>query len=293
MHYLTKEKFSRILLPNPFIDRVYSFEKKTKEIISHLKSEKYDFVIDLHHNLRSLNVKLNLGCPARSFDKLNFEKWLLVNFKIDRLPREHIVLRYLETVRSMGVEYDGKGLDYFIPPEEEVNVENLSTMLAEGNYIAFVLGATHATKRLPPEKSLEICRNIDQPVVLLGGMAEQAAASRIVGPNVVNLCGKLSLHQSASVVRQATKVLTHDTGLMHIAAAFHKKIVSVWGSTVPEFGMYPFYPTGMDFNTSVQVEGLSCRPCSKIGYKKCPKGHFRCMRDIPVERILSALNTDK
>lgn len=293
VHYLTKEKFSQILLPNPAIDRVYTFENKIEEVISDLKSEKYDLVVDLHHNLRSWYVKLHLGRPARSFNKLNFEKWLLVNFKIDRLPKAHIVQRYLETVRHLGVEYDGKGLDYFIPPGEEVDVENVSPMLTGGNYIAFVLAATHATKRLPPDKAIEICRHIDQPVVLLGGMAEQEAASAIVGPNVVNLCGRLSLHQSASVVRQAAAVLTHDTGLMHIAAAFHKKIVSVWGNTVPEFGMYPFYPTGMDFNTSVQVDGLSCRPCSKIGYEKCPQGHFRCMRAIPVERILSALNKSK
>lgn len=291
LHFLTKRAFEPILLPNPHIDRVFSFEKEIAEVLSRLKSEKYDLVVDLHHNLRSLRVKCALGRPARSFDKLNFEKWLLVNFKTDRLPDVHIVQRYMAAVAHLGARYDGAGLDYFIPPESEVRVSDHSPLLTEGNFIAFVLGATHATKRLPVEKAAEICRHLDQPVVLLGGKAELAASRTIVGPNVVNLCGQLSLHQSASFVRQSAKVLTHDTGLMHIAAAFRKKIVSVWGNTIPKFGMYPLYPTGMNLNTSVEVTGLPCRPCSKIGFDRCPKGHFRCMREISARMVLAALNS--
>lgn len=289
VHFLTKKAFGSLLSPNPYIDRVFTFEKEIDEVLPLLKAGHYDLIVDLHHNLRSLRLKLALGRPARSFDKLNFEKWLLVNLKVNRLPDVHIVQRYLSTVAHLGVRDDGEGLDYFIPPEEEVVVSDFSALLSEGNYIAFVLGATHATKRLPFDKMIEICRNLDQPVVLLGGKSEQATGERILGSNVVNLCGRLSLHQSASFVRQAGKVLTHDTGLMHIAAAFRKKIVSVWGNTVPSFGMYPFYPTGIHLNTSIEVEGLSCRPCSKIGFDACPKGHFRCMNDISVPAIIAAL----
>ncbi|MEM6699004.1 MAG: glycosyltransferase family 9 protein, partial [Bacteroidota bacterium] len=82
---------------------------------------------------------------------------------------------------------------------------------------------------------------------------------------------------SASVVRQAYKVITHDTGMMHIAAAFQKEILSVWGNTIPEFGMYPYYGSQKDRNTTFEVNNLSCRPCSKIGHETCPKGHFKCM----------------
>jgi ADP-heptose:LPS heptosyltransferase len=291
VHFLTKRAFEPILVPNPHIDRVFSFEKEPAEVLHLLKSENYDFVADLHHNLRSLRVKLALGRPARSFDKLNIEKWLMVNFKIDRLPDAHIVQRYLKTVEHLGVKYDGEGLDFFIPSESEVRVSDFSNLLSEGNYVAFVLGATHATKRLPPEKAAEICRHLDQPIVLLGGKAEQEAAQAILGSNVVNLCGQLSLHQSASFVRQAAKVLTHDTGLMHIAAAFRKEIISVWGNTIPKFGMYPLYPTGMDFNTSIEVQGLGCRPCSKIGFDRCPKGHFRCMNEISAVEVARFLST--
>lgn len=246
-----------------------------------LKAVGFDHVIDLHRNLRSMQVKLALRVPGRSFDKLNWEKWLMVRFKVNRLPDEHIVDRYLATALPLGIENDGQGLDYFIPAADEVD----PTTLLGGKhlpYVAFVIGAAHATKRLPTEKIISICRNIQQPVILLGGPGEKAegqAIAEAAGEHVINTCGELRLHQSASVVQQAWKVISHDTGLMHIAAAFHKDIISIWGNTIPEFGMYPYYGDQPDRNTTREVQGLSCRPCSKIGYQACPKGHFQCMME--------------
>ncbi len=289
IHFLTKRPFAAVVEPNPYVDRVFTFEKEVTECLPDLKSARYDWVIDLHHNLRSQRIKLALGRPARSFDKLNWEKWLLVNTGIDRLPDVHIVQRYMATVAHLGVKYDGQGLDYFIPPDQEVNPADLDSSLAEGNYVAFVLGATHATKRLPLEKMVDICAGIQRSIVLLGGKAEAATAQFLVGKllnqALVDVSGKCTLHQSASLVRQSAVVLTHDTGLMHIAAALRKPIVSVWGNTVPKFGMYPLYPDGMDRNNSIEVLGLRCRPCSKIGYDRCPKGHFRCMMEVDVEEV--------
>ena len=285
IHFLTKTSFAPILEANPYIDQVFSFQKEIpSEMVQRLKSARYDYIIDLHHNLRSLRLKLALGRPTRSFDKLNWEKWLLVRFKIDRMPSGHIVDRYMATVKHLGVDYDGKGLDYFIPESE--NLEKIA--LPKNPFVAFALGATHATKRLPEEKIIEICQAITEPLILLGGKAEKDLGERIsnaLGHRIQNLCGQLSLHQSAAVIRLSNKVITHDTGLMHIAAALRKPIVSVWGSTVPKFGMWPFYPTGMDLNTSVEVLGLGCRPCSKIGFDHCPQGHFKCMRDIEVSQV--------
>jgi len=284
VHFLTKSSFTGILEPNPYIDKVFSFQKEiSPKLVAQLKNEGYDEVIDLHHNLRSLRLKRSLGIPSHSFDKLNWEKWLLVNFKIDRMPKTHIVDRYLATIRHLGVFNDGAGLDYFIPETESL----AQIELPAEPFTAFAIGATHATKRLPEEKILEICQRSTLPVVLLGGKTEQEAGERIAQafPHVHNLCGRLSLHQSAAVLRACSKVITHDTGLMHIAAALRKPILSVWGSTVPKLGMWPLYPTGMDLNTSIEVAGLKCRPCSKIGFDRCPKGHFNCMHQIAVDQI--------
>ena len=93
------------------------------------------------------------------------------------------------------------------------------------------------------------------------------------------------------MLRQATVVITHDTGMMHIAAAFQKPILSVWGNTIPEFGMYPYLnETQAAKSKMVQVENLPCRPCSKIGFQECPKKHFACMNLIDVNEITDWAN---
>ncbi len=283
VHFLTKDAFASILEANPYVDRVFSFKQEVPpDLLVSLKNEQYDQVIDLHHNLRSLRLKITLGKPAHSFNKLNWEKWLLVQFKLDRMPKLHIVDRYMLTVKHLGVSYDGQGLDYFIPE----NTPKLPFELPDEPFIAFAIGATHATKRLPEAKIIELCQRIQQPIILLGGKTEQEVGARVAqaaGSHVQNRCAQLSLHQSALVAQKSSKVITHDTGLMHIAAALRKPILSIWGSTVPKFGMWPLYPTGLDLNTSVEVQGLRCRPCSKIGFDQCPKGHFKCMNALQIE----------
>jgi heptosyltransferase-2 len=122
--------------------------------------------------------------------------------------------------------------------------------------------------------------------VLLGGKEDVDVASELhkaFPTQTLNMCGKMSLNQSASIIKQSKKVITSDTGLMHIAAAYKKNIISIWGNTIPEFGMGP-YMAGDD-SQIVEVNHLSCRPCSKLGYRKCPKGHFKCMNEIDLSPI--------
>lgn len=301
IHYLTKKSFEKIVSSNPYIDHVFSIEKNISEVLTALKSMNYDYVIDLHKNLRSFQIKKALKTKSFSFNKLNIEKWLMVNLKINILPATHIVDRYLKTVESLGVKNDGQGLDYFIPKHDEIDVATIDPKLKQP-YIAFVIGAAHATKRLPVEKIIAICDKINYPIVLLGGKEDSLNGASIASKSksyVIDLCGKLNLNQSASVVKQAHKIITHDTGLMHIAAAFQKDIVVIWGNTLPEFGMYPYLSKNVEkahwakFKLDAhffEVKDLSCRPCSKIGYNQCPKGHFKCMNDINIEGIISAIS---
>ena len=302
IHYLTKKNFENIVRSNPYIDKVFSFEKDIAEILNDLKSEHYNLVIDLHKNLRSVRVRQALGVKTYSFNKLNIEKWLMVNLKINWLPHKHIVDRNLETVAPLDIINDGEGLDYFIPTKDEVDIGRIGSQynfsIPNAQYIAFVIGAAHATKRLPVEKIMDICNKIELPVILLGGKEDAKIGEIITSQStgcVLNLCGKLNLNQSASVVKKAHKVITHDTGLMHIAAAFRKNIISVWGNTIPEFGMYPYLPHGENgedpMNVMVEVKGLICRPCSKIGYEKCPKGHFKCMQMIDTDKVAILANS--
>jgi ADP-heptose:LPS heptosyltransferase len=283
IHFFTKKSFVSLVQNNQNIDKVFSFEKEVNEVLPELKKENYDWVIDLHHNLRSMQVKRALGKPSKSFNKLNIEKWLLVNFKINTLPKKHIVDRYFETIIHLGVKNDLKGLDFFINAENEIDISSLSKEFHNG-YLAFVIGAKHNTKKLPVEKIISICKKLNCPVVLIGGKEDFEVGKEIEArvknqeSRILNTCGNFNLQQSASLIKQAERVITHDTGMMHIAAAFQKNIISVWGNTVPEFGMYPYMP-GKE-SQIVEVKNLSCRPCSKIGFEKCPKGHFKCMNEI-------------
>ncbi|TAL58550.1 MAG: glycosyltransferase family 9 protein [Bacteroidetes bacterium] len=300
VHFITKKHFAGILENNPHIDKLYTIEKNISEAAKELKKENYDYVVDLHRNLRSAQVKSLLGKRSGSFRKLNLEKWLMVHLKINKLPNEHIVDRYFETVRSLGVKNDGKGLDYFIPEKDKVDTQTLPPAFQNG-YIGFVIGANYFTKQLPNEKIISICKKLNQPIILLGGKKDAQKGALIVEAvgcrsektpsekpeaSIYNSCGKYNLNQSASLVKLANKIITHDTGLMHIAAAFKKEIVSVWGNTIPEFGMYPYYGDDKISNFKSQVSHLSCRPCSKLGYSKCPKGHFKCMNEINEEEIM-------
>lgn len=291
LHFLTKKNYSGILVPNPYLDKIYTLDRSLSQILPQLKAEKYDYIIDLHNNLRTRRVKWALQAKSYSFDKLNFEKWLLVNFKINRLPDIHIVDRYLATTQALGIENDGQGLDYFIPSDMKIDINQI--IGSNEPYIAFAIGAAHTTKQLPQEKIIEICQSIQAPIVLLGGPAEAEVGEAIAkasGSHIFNTCGKLKLHQSASVVRQAAKVITHDTGMMHIAAAFQKEIISIWGNTVPAFGMTPYYGTSQNKNHTIEVQDLACRPCSKIGHAACPKGHFNCMQQINAGEVVKNVN---
>ena len=279
LHYVTKKSFVSILENNPNIDKIYSIQTSINEIISDLKKEKYDLVIDLHKNVRTLALKRKLNVPSRSFPKINIEKWVLVKFKIDRMPKIHVVDRYFETVKHLGVQNDLKSCDFFISKESEVSISERFQL--HSPYITIAIGAQFSTKRMPFDKLCEIISQINQPIILVGGTMDKEMADKINAnfpqKNIVNACGGFTLQQSASIVKQSNVLLTNDTGLMHIASCFEIPVVSVWGNTVPSLGMFPYFPSKKHLFSMHEVAGLSCRPCSKIGFKSCPKGHFNCM----------------
>jgi ADP-heptose:LPS heptosyltransferase len=289
IHYLTKEKFRTILSENPYIDHLHTIEKSTNEIISELKLLDFDYIIDLHNNIRTRSLSFKLGVKTYRFPKLNIQKWLYVRFKINQLPNIHIVDRYFDAVKSLSIKNDFLPCDFYIKEKDQVNI-NQNFKINAYSYVAFAIGAQFATKRLPNHKVREICEKISLPIILLGGSEDAQNGKEIQSglSHVTNTCGTFSLGQSASIVQQAKTVITHDTGLMHIASAFEKHIVSIWGNTTPAIGMYPYMPRKKDFSIH-EVNNLSCRPCSKIGFKTCPKKHFKCMEKQDIELIVKSV----
>lgn len=291
IHFLTKQSFRGIVANNPYIDKIHVLGDSFELMLHELETEGYDHIIDLHHNLRTLRIKKHLkNVNSVSFNKLNLEKYMLTALKINILPKKHIVDRNLETVQTFGIKNDGLGLDYFIPDKDVVSNKDIPTSHLHG-YIAVVIGAALNTKKLPLHKLKELCAAIDHPIILLGGKEDFADGEAIAKANdikVYNACGKFNLNESADLLRRSKLVITHDTGLMHIAAALQKPIISVWGNTVPEFGMYPYYgKSSKQHHDIVEINKLWCRPCSKIGYSKCPLGHFKCMEKIAVNDIVN------
>ena len=284
IHFLVKEKFKEAIETNIYVSCLHVIKDNLSEIIEKLKIENFDCVIDLQKNRKTYFFRKKLNCPSFTFPKLNFKKLLFTKFKINRLPNVHVVDRYFESIKSLNVQNDKKGLEYFIN-DKNVRFEIKSNFPEK--YIAIVLGATWFTKRVPEKKWVEIISKLKLPVVLLGGHTEALAALEIKKTNAqaIDMCGKTNLQESAFIIKNSQSVITGDTGLMHIAAAFQKNMISIWGNTVPDFGMYPYMPASQNMNHMMQVENLKCRPCSKLGYQKCPKKHFKCMNDQDAEKI--------
>ncbi|MDL2297113.1 glycosyltransferase family 9 protein [Bacteroidales bacterium OttesenSCG-928-B11] len=292
LHFLTKKGFEPISKHNPHIDKVHVFTGNLQETLHELQTEKFDFVVDLQNNRRSHRITSVLGVPHQAFPKMNIKKWIVVNFKLNLLPDMHIVDRYFEAVKPLNVVNDNEGLDFFIPDNEVFDFDDLPAVFEDG-YIAVSIAANHNTKRIPVDKIVEIGRLLYKPMLLLGGQDVSQIADEIVqelDERVYNGCGKFSLFTSASIINQSDCVLTGDTGLMHIAAALNKPIASVWGNTIPEFGMYPYMPNHRERFRIFETNALWCRPCSKLGFKKCPLKHFNCMNKLSVVEVAEWIN---
>ena len=293
IHYLTKRSFKPVIENNPHIDMVHLIDSSIKEVISDLKSEKYDWVIDLHNNIRTKSLKIKLGRPSKKFPKLHWKKWKLVKFMKDDMPDVHVVDRYFETVAHLGVKPDQEVCDFPIPASEAVNLEKNN--LEGEKFCSVVIGAKFKTKQVPIEKLKEIIQGIKLPVILIGGPEDTVLGDQLCDAvqreDVFNLCGKHSIVGSASILQQSAKVVTNDTGMMHIASCFDVEIISIWGNTVPSLGMYAYRPKNKSSYSLHEVAGLNCRPCSKIGFAECPKGHFDCMQKQNSEEIVSRINS--
>lgn len=284
IHYLTKPNFKFLLENNPYVDKLHLLENKLSDSVKQLKAENFDYVIDLHNSLRSTLLKAQLGLKSSTYKKERIKKWLALTFKWNLVEPKHLVDRYLKTVNFLGVRNDDLPIDYFLP-KDTPSIQQIIPEYADKPYIALVIGATHFTKRMPNERVIELCNRLNYPIILLGGK-DVALNAEIIQQaktkNIINLVGKISLNDSVTVVKNAAYIIGFDTGLTHIAEAFNKKLVTIWGSTVPELlGVQPYKVT-QHFKAGVE---LNCRPCSKFGLSACPKGHFNCMNKIDLQTI--------
>jgi len=289
IHFATKKEFFDLIAHNPNIDVPRLLGTEWEPYLSTFKAEEFDLYIDLHKNIRTrLIYRASKSNRYITYNKKNLWKWLLVHFKVNKLNGYSVNTSYFDGLTSIGIMYDGLGLDFFIgDTAEEQNA------LAMGEFVAVALGGQYATKQAPREKLDYVLERIEKPVVLLGGKAEKELADFLASKydKVSSMVGKTSLLESAIYIRHAGKVLSNDTGMMHIAAAMQKDMAVLWGSSVKEFGFSPIYPNhSQALVEHFEQPTLKCRPCSKLGKSSCPKTHFKCMNDHNYDRVAEFLN---
>lgn len=274
--FLVKEQYHELLTLNPYLSKLILYKSEKNELAgvkNQLKNNNYDLVIDLHNNFRSLDIRRTLKAKSFVFDKRSFKKFLLVQTKINLLKdTKQIPERYADTV---DVKLDDGGLDLFtnnVPSSQLKNGEKC---------ICFAPGSRHFTKMWPEEYFIELgtlLSGLGYKIVLVGGTSDTAICKRISDeiPNSINLGGKDDILQIAADIKMCRLMVCNDSGLMHVTSALKVPVVVIFGSTVKEFG---FTPYGVK-NLILENKLLSCRPCTHVGRKNCPKGHFKCMLEI-------------
>jgi heptosyltransferase-2 len=287
IHVVTKVQNVQMWNENPYVFAVHAYEGSIWKLANKLRKIGFDAIVDLHKNLRSHLLCALLFKWPYQIDKFTAERKLRVKKKINRIPKKHLVDRNFEALKSLGIENDLKGLDFFIPKNQEINPMDIGV---KGKYIVYALGAQHITKVLSYPKMIELCDRLQAQIVLIGDEWDAHYGYRLstlFPDKVIDYCNKTSIAQSASLMRQAEFVITHDSSMMHIASALKKKIFVIWGSTHIDFGMYPYQTEFV----SIANNDLPCRPCTTQGTNYCPLYHFDCMNKISLEPIISAASS--
>ncbi len=289
--FVLREQYSDVLKLNPYVNKVFSFSRiknDNSEKLKEIKNSKYDLVIDLQNNLRSKKLVSKIKTQSVSFSKNSWKKFLLVNFKINNLKdAPQIPVRYAQTIT--GLKLDEKGLDLFTDksPSAELNQKE--------NLIGFCPGARHFTKRWLKEYFIELGKKLTAngyTIVLFGGKIDKEICAELANEirGAINLFNSDDVLQTSADMKLCKVIICNDSGLMHVASSVGTKVVTIFGSSVKEFGFTPYNCTNLILENNL----LTCRPCSHIGRSSCPKKHFDCMQLIKpqsvFEKVISFIN---
>jgi heptosyltransferase-2 len=308
--FLTRTEYSELLKYNPHISDVIEFNVEAgfsglRKLKRQLGFTQYDIILDIQRNLRSLYLCLGLkgrihGRPQIfKVNKHPFIRLLLIYCKINLYPKPpnpilKVWEKYLLTAKSLGIFYDGLGFDIFLPEiPEQIIAKIVPPIQDREKYVVIAPGAKHYTKRWPPEYYAEFIKlylsRYNHRLVLVGGRGDLETEKQILDlldeGMVLSCIAKLSISQTAVLIKGAALFVGNDSGLTHVAAAFGIPSITIFGSTVEAFGFFPDNPRGV----VVEVENLSCRPCTPIGRKSCPKKHLKCLKKIEAKTVLNLI----
>ncbi len=294
IHFVVKSSYADLVRLNPNVDRlhlvqeggdIHELERLRKELIS----ERFELTLDLHNNFRSVYLRRGTAPEIRVITKDIFKRTLLVRTKFNffRSVRP-VALKYAQTYDSSVTEVPRP--EVFVAPETIAASDRLWTAGGKDSRPSVFLcpGARHFTKRWPANywRTLTESLTKDYRVVLLGSIEDSDLCHDIAnGLDVYDFAGRLSIMESTAMLTRASAVVTNDSYLMHAANALGKKVVALFGSTVREFGFFPYAVE----NRVLEVDGLSCRPCSHIGLEECPRSHFKCMMETTPQAVEAAV----
>jgi ADP-heptose:LPS heptosyltransferase len=295
VHLLTYKRFAFVNEANPFVNKIWAVEKSGMEVLNQLKEENFDYIIDLQNSMRSRSIRKKLGALTFHVNKQNFRKWIQVNLGVWKGPIEHIVDRYIDTLKTFKITNDGKGLEYFIPSTTSSIQDLLPNEFIQEGYTVIAVGGAHEGKRWSEENWTGLSERFhEERIVWIGG--KEDAIDLVHSPKHLDLIGKCSVHESARLVESAKAVICGDTGMMHIAASFKKDIVALWGCTTPDLGMGVYRPNplvGEHMHTAYLQAKRKGRPCSKLG-NRCKYGmHNKCVDVIQIKHVEEAFNKMK
>ncbi|MBC7555964.1 MAG: glycosyltransferase family 9 protein [Chryseobacterium sp.] len=246
-----------------------------------LKEFKFDYVADLHDVIRSKILDTffaNRNFKVFKIDKGKVEKENLTDiWNLNKMQLKTTFERYTDVFREMGFS---------------VKLSNkYREKTSEKKAVGFAPFAQHKGKMLPLEKSFEICKILAKThrIYLFGGGSEEKAILenwQTEIPNTENIAGKLSLDQELNLISTLQLMISMDSANMHLASLVGTRCVSVWGSTHPFAG---FLGYGQSYEDVVQVEDLTCRPCSTFGDKECFRGDYACLNEFDIQKIIDKI----
>ncbi|HMM10574.1 MAG TPA: glycosyltransferase family 9 protein [Bacteroidales bacterium] len=297
MHYLVRSGYESLFAGHPYISKVWVWEKRRHKyrslfrLIGQVKAEKYDLVVNVQRFASSGLITVLSGARVTS----GFTKNPLSRFFTHAYPhrievaegspheveRNHTLLGFLDNILP--------SRPALYPSETDFKSTGVYKNLP---YFTVSPASLWFTKQYPEEKWVELIGNLPRGhnIYLLGSKADNALCNRIIKtsghPFAQNLSGKLSLLQSAALMKHARMNYTNDSAPMHLASAVNAPVAAIFCSTVPEFGFGPLSDMAFVVQTA---ETLSCRPCGLHGRKTCPEGHFSCAYGIQTAQLTKVL----
>lgn len=295
--FLLKEGNEALLRHHPLLKHVMVWDKSDKkyrklwELIGIVREQKYDLVINTQRFASTGLLTLLSGADKTTGFKKNPFSLFFTHRKTHHISKKsgspHEIVRNLELIEDYT---DAAVFNPKLYPSRH-NFAKVSQFKTK-RFITISPGSLWFTKEFPVERWAEFVSRLDDEltVYFLGSGKEREKIDQITSnsdhPNSLNLAGKLTLLESAALMRDAWMNYTNDSAPMHLASAMDAPVAAIFCSTVPEFGFGPLSHASHIIQTS---EKLACRPCGLHGKRECPKKHFKCAKTIAIEKLLQCL----